>query len=48
MTEKDAVKCEPFATARCWVLAVEARPDAALGEQVLKRLKEIIRGQEAA
>jgi len=48
MTEKDAVKCEPFATARCWVLAVDARPDAALGEQLLKRLKEIIRGQEAA
>jgi tetraacyldisaccharide 4'-kinase len=48
MTEKDAVKCEPFATARCWVLAVEARPDAALGEQVLQRLKEIMRGQEAA
>jgi len=48
MTEKDAVKCQPFATARCWVLAVDARPDAALGEQLLKRLKEIIRGQEAA
>jgi len=48
MTEKDAVKCQAFANARCWVLAVEARPDAALGEQILKRLKEIIRGQEAA
>jgi tetraacyldisaccharide 4'-kinase len=48
MTEKDAVKCQPFASARCWVLAVEARPDMALGEQILKRLKEIIRGQEAA
>jgi len=48
MTEKDAVKCQPFANARCWVLAVEARPDMALGEQILKRLKEIIRGQEAA
>ncbi|MEK7712317.1 MAG: tetraacyldisaccharide 4'-kinase [Pseudomonadota bacterium] len=48
MTEKDAVKCQPFANARSWVLAVEARPDVALGEQVLKRLKEIIRGQEAA
>jgi tetraacyldisaccharide 4'-kinase len=48
MTEKDAVKCQAFANARCWVLAVEARPDVALGEQVLKRLKEIIRGQEAA
>lgn len=48
ITEKDAVKCEQFDNARCWVLAVEARPDAVLGEQVLKRLKEIIRGQEAA
>jgi tetraacyldisaccharide 4'-kinase len=48
MTEKDAVKCQAFATARCWVLAVEARPDVALGEQILKRLKEITRGQEAA
>ncbi len=48
MTEKDAVKCQPFASARCWVLAVEARPDVALGEQILQRLKEIIRGQEAA
>lgn len=48
MTEKDAVKCQAFANARSWVLAVEARPDVALGEQVLKRLKEIIRGQEAA
>ncbi len=48
MTEKDAVKCQPFATTRCWVLAVEARPDVVLGEQILKRLKEIIRGQEAA
>lgn len=49
MTEKDAVKCERFDNARrCWVLVVEARPDAVLSEQVLKRLKEIIRGQEAA
>jgi tetraacyldisaccharide 4'-kinase len=48
LTEKDAVKCEPFANARCWVLAVEARPDVGLGEQTLQRLKETIRGQEAA
>ncbi|HJW81918.1 MAG TPA: tetraacyldisaccharide 4'-kinase [Acidiferrobacterales bacterium] len=48
MTEKDAVKCQPFANTRCWVLAIEARPDVALGEQILQRLKEIIRGQEAA
>ena len=48
MTEKDAVKCQSFANAWSWVLAVEARPDVALGEQILQRLKEIIRGQEAA
>jgi tetraacyldisaccharide 4'-kinase len=48
MTEKDAVKCESFANARCWVLTVEARPEMGLGEQILKRLKETIRGQEAA
>jgi tetraacyldisaccharide 4'-kinase len=48
MTEKDAVKCESFANARCWVLTVEARPEIGLGEQILKRLKEIIRGQKAA
>jgi tetraacyldisaccharide 4'-kinase len=48
LTEKDAVKCESFANARCWVLAVEARPEAGLGEQILQRLKETIRGQEAA
>jgi tetraacyldisaccharide 4'-kinase len=48
LTEKDAVKCESFANAQYWVLAVEARPDASLGEQILQRLKETIRGQEAA
>lgn len=48
MTEKDAVKCQTFASDRCWVLAVEARPDAQLGEQILRRLKEKNRGQEAA
>lgn len=48
LTEKDAVKCERFADARCWVLAVEAQPDVLLGEQVLQRLKEITVGQEAA
>jgi tetraacyldisaccharide 4'-kinase len=48
MTEKDAVKCRAFANGRCWVLGAEARPDAVLGEQILNRLKEIIRGQKAA
>lgn len=48
LTEKDAVKCEAFASTQYWVLAVEARPDVRLEEQILKRLKEKIRGQEAA
>jgi tetraacyldisaccharide 4'-kinase len=48
MTEKDAVKCQHIASTRCWVLAVDARPEVGLGEQIVHRLKEIIRGQEAA
>ncbi len=39
MTEKDAVKCEAFADERCWYLAVEAEPDAALLDEVLRLLK---------
>ncbi|GAB2782819.1 tetraacyldisaccharide 4'-kinase [Halomonas shantousis] len=38
MTAKDAVKCRPFANERCWVLDVEARPDAALVDWLRKRL----------
>lgn len=38
MTAKDAVKCERFADARCWVLMVEARPDPRLAELVLHLL----------
>lgn len=41
MTQKDAVKCERFADARTWYLAVEAQPDARLGELVLQRLLRI-------
>lgn len=40
MTEKDAVKCEPFATARHWALAVDALPDPRLGELILARLAQ--------
>lgn len=29
MTAKDAVKCQPFASERCWALDVEAEPSAA-------------------
>jgi tetraacyldisaccharide 4'-kinase len=38
MTEKDAVKCEAFADARCWYLRVEARVDDALVTLIEGRL----------
>ena len=40
MTEKDAVKCAAFATARHWALIVNAEPDPRLGEMILARLAE--------
>ena len=39
MTEKDAVKCAPFARPSHWVLPVDAAPDPQLGELVLRKLK---------
>jgi tetraacyldisaccharide-1-P 4'-kinase len=39
MTEKDAVKCQPHATERHWVLPVDARVDPALGELVLSKVR---------
>ncbi len=39
MTEKDAVKCRKFATATHWELAVDAVPDAGLGEWVRHKLE---------
>ena len=44
MTEKDAVKCLPFADERFWYLPVRARIDAALVDLVLAR----IHGRQAA
>jgi tetraacyldisaccharide 4'-kinase len=38
MTEKDAVKCKSFATEMHWELAVDAAPDPAAGELVLRKL----------
>jgi len=38
MTEKDAVKCTPFATEKCWVLRVEAQLDPALIHHILERI----------
>lgn len=40
MTEKDAVKCAPFANARHWALVIDAEPDPRLGEMILARLAE--------
>lgn len=39
MTEKDAVKCEPFSTSRHWALVVDAEPDPRLGDMILARLE---------
>jgi tetraacyldisaccharide-1-P 4'-kinase len=39
MTEKDAVKCRRFAAEAHWELAVDAVPDSALGDLVLRKLK---------
>ncbi|HSG64981.1 MAG TPA: tetraacyldisaccharide 4'-kinase, partial [Gammaproteobacteria bacterium] len=47
MTEKDAVKCEAFADERCWYLAVEAEPDAALLDEVLRRLPRRTKSRES-
>jgi tetraacyldisaccharide 4'-kinase len=41
MTEKDAVKCAAFARPVHWVLPVDADPDPAFGELVLRKLNTI-------
>ena len=38
MTQKDAVKCEPFATGRYWALVINAEPDPRLGETIIALL----------
>jgi tetraacyldisaccharide 4'-kinase len=40
MTQKDAVKCEPFATGRHWALVVNAEPDDRLGELIIERFAQ--------
>lgn len=39
MTEKDAIKCQPFARENHWVLAVDARITGGLGRLILDKLK---------
>ncbi len=41
MTEKDAVKCQPFAQAHCWVLPVDANIESGLLTLALTKLKTI-------
>jgi tetraacyldisaccharide 4'-kinase len=47
MTEKDAVKCRPFAPVNSWSLRVDAKLDAAFGEKILERLRELKNGRKA-
>ncbi|MCB1924729.1 MAG: tetraacyldisaccharide 4'-kinase [Gammaproteobacteria bacterium] len=48
MTEKDAVKCRRLACRDCWVVQVDAQPDAAFVLRLNSILKEISDGQEAS
>ncbi|MES2546151.1 MAG: tetraacyldisaccharide 4'-kinase [Pseudomonadota bacterium] len=42
MTEKDAVKCKPFAQSHHWVLPIQAKIEGNLMHQVLKKLQKRI------
>ncbi|HAC68567.1 MAG TPA: tetraacyldisaccharide 4'-kinase, partial [Pseudomonas sp.] len=42
MTEKDAVKCRPFAAADWWYLAVDAQPSAAFVAWLDGRLARLL------
>jgi len=44
MTEKDAVKCQPYAQAGHWYLPVSARIDIALLDAIVKKLKDPANG----
>lgn len=48
MTEKDAVKCRAFAPSNSWYLSVDAKLDAAFGEKILERLRELKNGRKTA
>ncbi len=48
MTEKDAVKCQPFASPYCWALAVTAEIDPALGYRILDKIKKAEHGRKTA
>jgi tetraacyldisaccharide 4'-kinase len=44
MTEKDAVKCRPFAAPRHWVVPVDAEPDPRFVARLDSRLSELLDG----
>ena len=48
MTEKDAVKCRRLPCRDCWVVHVDAQPDAGFVHRLNAALKEIVDGQKAA
>ena len=48
MTEKDAVKCRRLPCRNCWVVHVDAQPDAGFVHHLNTALKEIVDGQKAA
>ena len=48
MTEKDAVKCRRLPCRDCWVVHVNAQPDAGFVHRLNIALKEIVDGQKAA
>jgi tetraacyldisaccharide 4'-kinase len=48
MTEKDAVKCRPFAKAQHWYVPVQAKLEPAFGERLLTLLRERCDGYQTA
>ncbi len=47
MTEKDAVKCRRLPCKQCWVVHVDAQPDAGFVHRLNTALKEMTDGQKA-
>ncbi len=48
MTEKDAIKCEPYATGDCWYLRIEASVQEVFKYRLQKLLERSVNGQKAA
>ncbi len=48
MTEKDAVKCRRLPCRDCWVVHVDAQPDAGFVHRLNIALKDIVDGQKTA